>query len=1046
MLQPTTFQVYNASAGSGKTFTLVKEYLKVVLQSDDQFLFQRILAITFTNKAAAEMKERILSNLYSFSKSEENYLLGLIVEETQLDTKIIFARSAKILTSILQNYTAFGITTIDSFTHKIIKTFAFDLGMSLNFEVELDSNAMLSQAVDVLISKIGVEDEITASLIDFSLEKTNEDKSWDISKDLNEFASILLKESDAAHFKELSKKSLLEFSTLKKKLNKHQQQLNKRFREIGTLGIEIIESENLAHSDFFRSLFPKHFIALKESVDKAKFFDDSALKQRIEEGVFYAKSKPDAIKSAIERKLPELLKLYTESEELYQQYVLNKLALKSLVPLAVLTKINNELTQIKEDSNTRLLSEFNQLIADNIKEQPAPFIYERIGQKFMHYFIDEMQDTSVMQWQNLIPLIDNALSQENSNLLLVGDGKQAIYRWRGGKASQFISLGSTVEKSINANPFKVVKEVKQLEINYRSYEEVVAFNNNFFQHVSGFFQNEFYQQLFLEGNKQKTIDKKGGFVSIDFLEKLSDKDENDLKFARKVFSIIENLDPTFSNNEICILVRKKSHAITIANYLSEKNLDIISSETLLLQNSKKVNFIMNFLQMVQNPKDKEAALETLYFLHKHLNLIVDEQLFYKEMLSLDIDLFVDTLNELGADFSIKEFYQIPFFEKIEVIIRGFRLTKSSDAYLQFFLDLAFEQQRKETSVQDFIDYWNQKKDTLSIVTSESKEAIQIMTIHKSKGLEFPIVIFPYDIDIYYQKEPKAWLSELPPDRFEGFNELLVSSTKEIKNLDKGSEIYIKQRSELELDNFNILYVALTRSVEQLYIITEKKLLKGAVPNTNFTSGIFIDFLVKKNLWKDSQLSYSFGQPTRVSKPISEKSIAVTQEKFLSTSWKDHNIHMVASSSKLWDTEQGKAITFGNLIHELMAKVVVADDISFVLEEYIHHGLIQKEELKAIEGKLKEIVKHPKLEVFFSGQHKVFNERELITIDKQLVIPDRLNFNKSNEVTIIDYKTGAPLKKHHQQVLKYEQVLNTMGIKVINKILIYIDKSIHVDEI
>ena len=324
----SNFQVYNASAGSGKTFTLEKEYLKVVLNSDDRYTFQSILAITFTNKAAAEMKERILDSLHLFSEGNENDLLKVLIEETGLEKETIQNRSRKALEAILQNYSAFGITTIDSFTHKIIKSFAFDLGLNLNFEVELDSETLLNQAVAILISKIGIENDVTNTLIDFSLEKAKEDKSWDISHDLNDFAKILLNDEDAQHFKTLSSKTISDFTSLKKKLNKSQKLLKLRFNEIGEKGLFIIDSMNLKHNDFYYSLIPKHFISLNNP-EKAKFFDESKLKQRIEENLFYAKSKSDEIKATIEGLLPELIQLYNESEQLYEQYILNQLVLKA---------------------------------------------------------------------------------------------------------------------------------------------------------------------------------------------------------------------------------------------------------------------------------------------------------------------------------------------------------------------------------------------------------------------------------------------------------------------------------------------------------------------------------------------------------------------------------------------------------------------------------------------------------------------------------------------------------------------------------------------
>ena len=498
MQQPSTFQVYNASAGSGKTFTLVKEYLKVLLNSDDVFSFQKILAITFTNKAAGEMKERVLSSLEDFADGKENDLFNIIINEIEVDKPTIQLRSKKILDAILQNYSAFSITTIDSFTHKIIKSFAYDLGLPLNFEVEMDAISLLNEAVDILISKIGTDKKLTKLLIDYSLDKADDDKSWDISKDLNEFAKVLLNEDDIKHFRELADKQLDDFTNLKTKLYTHQKELKESIKSIGEDCLELIENHGLEHKDFMRATIPKFFSDLSVKSVHIDFLKRSeTIAKAIENHQYYSKSTPDSVASSIENIVPEIINLYQKAKEVYSQFLMNKLALKNIIPLAVLNNINIELEQIKEENNIRLNAEFNQLISDNIKEQPAPFIYERIGQRFQHYFIDEMQDTSELQWQNLIPLIDNALAQENSNLLLVGDGKQAIYRWRGGKAEQFIELGSHAK-----NPFHVKKEIKNLETNFRSYSEVINFNNSFFQHTSNFLQNESYKKLFFEGNKQ----------------------------------------------------------------------------------------------------------------------------------------------------------------------------------------------------------------------------------------------------------------------------------------------------------------------------------------------------------------------------------------------------------------------------------------------------------------------------------------------------------------------------------------------------------------
>ncbi|MDY0781273.1 UvrD-helicase domain-containing protein [Tenacibaculum sp. IB213877] len=1042
MQNPSTFQVYNASAGSGKTFTLVKEYLKILLQSEDIFRFQKVLAITFTNKAAGEMKERVMKNLHEFSEGETNDLLEQILKETSLDRTVIQERSKKILDAVLQNYSAFSITTIDSFTHKIIKNFAYDLGLTLNFEVEMDAVSLLNEAVDLLISKIGTNKELTELLIDFSLSKIDEDKSWDISHELKEFSKILLKEDDVKHFRKLSDKTIDDFNQLQQKLKKHQQEITKRLKEIGAEGLQVIKTMNLDHKDFYYSLLPKHFVSLKKDPISAKFFDQNKLRERIEENTFYSKSKSEDIKTAIEGILPTLLGLYMESEQLYQQLLMNQLALKSIIPLAVLNNINFELNYLKEENNIRLNAEFNQLISDNIKDQPAPFIYERIGQRFMHYFIDEMQDTSVLQWQNLVPLIDNALAQENSNLLLVGDGKQAIYRWRGGKAEQFINLG--LEGEDGMNPFFIPKEIKELERNYRSYSEVISFNNDFFQHTANFFQNENYKKLFVEGNKQLENAKKGGFVSLSFLEKEEEKEEEKAKYPKKVLTKINELKKDFSLNEICVLVRKKKDGIAVANYLSENGINIVSSETLLLKNSPKVSFITNLLQIILHPNDEETRFEVLYFLHHHLNVQEDAHTFLDSLVKKTLPQIFEDLANFGVSFNINEFHQLPFYEKIEEIIRGFKLITSSDAYVQFFLDVVLDQQRKGTSIQEFLEYWNDKKESLSIVAPENSDAVSVMTIHKSKGLEFPVVIFPYDLDIYQQLKPKVWFDQLS-ESFNDFDELLVDYNKNLSYInDRGAEIYQHQREELELDNFNLLYVALTRAVEQLHIITEKRFTREG-ENTNYYSGIFINFLKKKHLWQDDSLEYSFGNEERVSVRQEVASSVTLQEEFISTPWHDHNIVMLASSSKLWDTEQGKAIDYGNLVHELMAKIITKNDVEKVVELSEQQGEIPQDKSSEIKKQIFNIVNHEQLQYYFSDEVVIYNEREIVTVDNQIIIPDRLVF-ENESVTIIDYKTGKPDKKYHQQVLKYAHVLQSMNFKINKKLLVYIDDEILVEEV
>ncbi len=1050
MQNQTSFQVYNASAGSGKTFTLVKEYLKILIQSDNSYLFQKILAITFTNKAAGEMKERVLHNLLEFSKQDvsviANDMFENLVNETGLSREIIQKRSKNLLQNILQNYSAFHIKTIDSFTNKLIKSFAFDLGMSLDFEVELDIDSILKETIDVIISKIGIDKELTIILVEFAKQKTLEDKSWDISRELFDISKLLLNENHANEIQKLENKSIANFKTLEKKLKQKQVEIEKQFVEIGEKGLEIMDSLAVIHKDFYYTDLPNFFKKLIrfKNLKPGDLKFEGRLNKSINNDVLYGPKKPQEIKSAIDSVSEELIQLYFKAEHVfndkYALYQLNKLILKNIIPLAILNTISKVLEEIKSDNNIRLNAEFNQIISKHLREEPAAFIYEKLGEKFKHFFIDEMQDTSVLQWENLIPLIDNALSEENSSLLLVGDAKQAIYRWRGGKAEQFIDLSTEGITEAN-NPFQVEKEIKNLDTNYRSYSEIVNFNNHFFTHISKSFQKEAYQNLYQIGNHQKHHKKEGGYVQLSFVDKCENNEVRDQIFPEKVYETILNLEGKFDRNDICILVRKKTNGIAIANYLTEKGVDIVSSETLLIKNNNKIDFIINLLSFLKENDNDDAKFNVLEFLYHHLQIKNEQHDFIQEIVKLETVDFFKALEKYQIFYSPQNFDQSPFYESIEEIIRSFKLTHESDAYLQFFLDFVFEfTQKKSQKNIDFLAYWEQKKEKLSIVASNNKNAVQIMTIHKSKGLEFPVVIFPYDLDIYKQLDPKAWYDHLDKKEYDGFESILVSASSNIEYAgDYGKQIYKEQNEEMELDNFNLLYVTLTRAKEQLFIISENTDEKDKL---KLYSQFFKDFLKTSSLWVEGKLVYEFGENTRLSKKEMESINTEVQQSFISTSWQDHQINIVANSSLLWDNERGEAIKFGNLIHEMMSKINSEKDIDNTIIQFVNKGFLEKRRQNEIKNIILNIINHQELKKYFQEDSVVMNEREILTDDKQILIPDRLVFDE-NRVTIIDYKTGKPDKKHKYQIESYAQVLQSMNFHVDEKLLVYIDDQIEV---
>lgn len=1044
MQNPSSFQVYNASAGSGKTFTLVKEYLKILLLSDNYFLFQKILAITFTNKAAGEMKDRILKNLVEFTKEEaENStdsMFFLMQKETNLDSGTLQRKSKIILQNILQNYSAFHIKTIDSFTNKLIKSFAYDLGLSMDFEVELDGKLILEETIAIIISKIGIDEDLTKVLIEFAKQKTLEDKSWDIARELNEISMLLLNENDAEEVRKLKNKTISDFKNLERKLRKAQREIEMQFAVIGDAGLQLIGNLAIDPKDFYYGQFPKFFQILKDDSSKLNFKIDQGLAKSIQAGNFYTKNKPQEVKSKIDYIVKELIQLFEQAEKLFQTYQLHNLLLKNLIPLAIINTIHQVLEELKTDNNIRLNSEFNQMISTHLREQPAAFIYEKIGEKFKHFFIDEMQDTSILQWENLIPLLDNALSEEDSSLLLVGDAKQAIYRWRGGKAEQFIKL-SQEGNSLQNNPFQTEKLARNLETNYRSYSEIINFNNRFFTHISHYFKDTAYQDLYKIGNAQKNNNKQGGFVSIDFIEECENSEEKDILYPAKVYETIVSLDEQFDRNEICILVRKKKQGITISKYLSERGIAIVSSETLLIKNNEKVDFIIQLLTYLEEENNDEAKFNIACFLYDHLKISVPKHQFIRELVSKQGQEFFKTLENSQIFFNAENHHQSPFYESIEQIIRSFKLTHESDAYLQFFLDFVFDfTQRKSQKNLIFLEFWEQKKEKLSIVASNNKSAVQIMTVHKAKGLEFPVVIFPYDVDIYYQFDPKAWYNDLDAILYNDFESILIPASSSIESTGKtGAAIFQKQQEESELDNFNLLYVALTRAKEQLFIISEFQKTKN---NFKYYSQFFQEFLQKEGLFEEGKFTYSFGDRKRISPKNSEDSATEIQQEFISTSWQDHEINIVANSNLLWESDRGEAILQGNIVHEILSKIISEEDIENVILQFVNNGLIKENEIVIVKEMIRKVVLHEQLKPYFDSDKIVFTEREIMTHDKQILIPDRLIF-EDKKVIIIDYKTGKQEKKHQVQIENYGSVLKEMDFEVSEKLLVYIDEEIEV---
>lgn len=1036
------FTIYNASAGSGKTFTLVKEYLKILLSSNDNFAFKHILAITFTNKAVAEMKLRILETLKRFAddsivKSSDSMFLS-ICEDLGKTPEQIHKKSKVVLDTILHNYGAFDVSTIDGFTHKIIRTFARDLRLSLNFEVELDTDALLSEAVDSLISKTGSDQQLTTTLVDYALEKLDDDKSWNITYDLNDIAKLLVKENNLTYLEALKDKTLGDFKTLKNSLRKKIDALEKEISSKAQNTLDFISECGLEHSDFSRGSLPNHFIKLSQGVFNVNF--NAQWQQTIESKPLYPTRVKGSEALTLDRIQPQLAMVFNETRDAIFQLNFYKNIYKNITPLSVLNSINNEMKTLQQENNKLLISEFNSIISNEIKNQPTPFIYERLGEKFKHYFIDEFQDTSKLQWENLKPLIANSLEQEQNNqsgtLMLVGDAKQSIYRWRGGEAEQFINLYSK-----NELPFQILQEVEPLDSNFRSFKQVVDFNNRFFEFLSkNSFSNLHYGKLY-QASKQENKSDSEGYVQLEFLD-FEKEDDNTELYCQATLKTIEACeDLNYKKADLCVLVRKNKEGVAVSNYLMEHGIDVVSADSLLLTNSNDVVFIVTLLTLLVQPKNQQAKADLLYYIayKKDLSNVHDfiTKNIHKELPTLFYD-----LKKLDIAITVETLILEPIYDAVETIVREFNLVETSDAFIQFFMDLVLDYSQKHSNnIKEFLDYFENKKDKLYIASSENENAVTVMTIHKSKGLEFPVVIFPFaELDIYRELKPQVWYP-LESGDFNEFQHALIDYKQDVAGYSEmGHHIYETRQSELELDNINLLYVALTRAVEQLYVISKEK-----ASTMKTYAGLFIEFLKHHDMWQETQLIYSFGERETKTALRKTNNIPVEENTFISVPRNSHAINIVTKSGYLWDTDQEMAIEKGNLIHGLLAEIKTAKDVNRAIDEFLSEGTLESSQVDEIQHTLKRLLENEMLKPYFSGQYKVLNEQEIISAQGTLFRPDKLIFINSKEVVLIDYKTGDESTKHREQLYTYEHLLNEMQLKVAKKILVYINEEITVKE-
>ncbi len=1020
------FDIINASAGSGKTFALTKRILTKILKSKDENYFKRILALTFTNRAAAEMKSRILKNLKDFSESQikdsRTEMFEQVKKELALSSEKIIILAKERLNLLLHNYSFFQIETLDSFNHHIIRAFYKELNLDPDFRVVIEAEEILDQSVSRIFENIENDKEIRSLIKDFSIKKISEGKSWDVEFDLKEFAQSVLKENEIIDVEQIEKSSLKEFKALK---NSIELRLNDLSIELNSLLIKI--EKNISNQGteiaFSRNSFPKFITSVQNR--SFKWSSMKSISTLFEKNTLINKSclkkNPDKLNVFV----ANLFELFLELKEcLVKTKVLNSF-LYSLTPSILLKIIKSNSEDIQKENNELLLSKFNKLIYKEIGNQPTPYLYEKLGVKFNDYLIDEFQDTSNLQWKNLIPLISHALEsfQENENqgsLFLVGDPKQSVYRWRGADPKIFVSLLLN-EKT----PFSVQKSITNLPVNFRSRNEIINFNNSLFKHASGLLKSNYHKKIFLQGSDQKHNNFSNGHVSITFINKDFKKEQQLESVLKETLSQIENcLSRGFEQSEIAVLVRDNKQSSQISEWLIENNVSVLSQDSLSIDNSEKIELLINLIKLKDNNRNQEARA---ILIGNFANLVKPKDLFvfYKENLNNELKRFLKNLNI----FSLYKAFEISFLESVDFFIKELQMDLSNtDPYILFFREVIFEQvSQNKNNEKEFLVFWKKNSTKIKIPSGSSKNAVQVLTIHKAKGLEFPVVIYPFVDSVTHRNSGKRnWLPVFEENLSKN---ILIPFNENFREYsDSFQKEYDSISSNEELDNLNLLYVALTRAVDELHMISEYPKIKSI----NSHNQIIRTFLEDSARWKEDYNKYNWGKP--IHKEKSKKNEPTPFFKGYETKYFQPNPDKKFSNEK---------IIFGNVFHDFMSNIEFETD--YIKEK--NELKLSRSVDKTIKNKViklsKSVIEHPDLKEYFSKSNLVYCEQEIFTESNKIIKPDRLVFLDSNRVVIIDYKTGEKSKKDQKQILKYQKTLENMGFKLEASVLVYVENTIDI---
>lgn len=1007
--------IFRASAGSGKTHKLTGFFLELMF--NENLNFNEILAVTFTNKATAEMKERIIKELHTLTDTpEKSDYLKALSQNGKRNNNYIKKVAQERLARILNDYAEFNISTIDSFFQRVVRDLARELNVAGGLEVELDNKTAIQEAVKRFLASLNEKEnkEKLNWMIEYSNHTIENGSTWDFRNNLFDLAKSMLNSEDFKQYRN----ELEEFAGNREYIKAYSDRLKgivKTWKEdlknAAEQALKEIEKMEIKVTDFSGGRNSGMGILEKwanndfSSNMSASFKDKAENRDR-----WFAAARRD-LAGKDSPKLQELLQLCVtladEKGERYRNYLTAKHILDNFHQLCIMADLDRHMKDYCDEEGIMILSSTPELLARLVQEDDAPFIYEKIGTKLKSYMIDEFQDTSKLQWTNFKPLLIDALGQGTQNLI-VGDVKQSIYRWRGG---DWRLLDHNIQKF---KPEQQEVNDKDLRRNYRSEAAVVEFNNTFFESLAKSLDSacntdqvsRIYASVAQDFSPFKEVLASDGATRPGIVDiKLFDvqKGEKDIEVAMSMLpeQVRKLQEQGFALKDIAVLCRWNKECQAAAAALLQEGIDIISNEALVISTRPVIQAIISQLEFIMDPQSPVA----------------------KEVAS-------HNMREIEAELIMPENVQSSLYEVCQGIINTLpaHIQKAEEPFIEAFMDLVLDYtSKKNGSLRAFLEWWETSGKDKSVATSDEQDAVVIMTVHKSKGLGMPAVIVPlanWEMDIDNKHSNLIWCEPtVDPFITPCKVHLPISTNKELENTIFAEE-YAEERLCTIIDNVNTAYVAFTRAKQALVIMAPTPGSKASSLNvflSDYTGGVSKTFGTMQGV----------KLPDHKGKPITATDSNVAKATpALSTS---------LPNLVLRHENTSEARQRGNMIHRALQDVIDTETMPEAVHRLYHCEILKEEDMPETEmlELLTQKLSQPAIAPWFANGNNVMNEMSLIDKDGSVHRPDRIII-KGNNVTVIDYKTGGDHKGYRPQVSRYMRILKQMGFSKVSGYLWFIE--------